>query len=159
MTPNQQIFADEYLKDRNATRAYMVAYPNVKNERVAQANSSKLLSKSIVSEYIDQQLSKLHDASVADVKEILMYLTSVMRGEITEQKLSNQGVVVDVASSTSDRSNAAKQLAKMLGAENLIEKQRLELEKEKAKREAEKAEAKDAGGMLADVLEAVNAIE
>lgn len=30
MTDKQQIFADEYLKDLNGTRAYKVAYPNVK---------------------------------------------------------------------------------------------------------------------------------
>lgn len=33
MTPKQQIFADEYLKDTNGTRAYKVAYPQVKKIR------------------------------------------------------------------------------------------------------------------------------
>ena len=32
LTPKQKIFADEYLIDLNATRAYKVAYPRVKNE-------------------------------------------------------------------------------------------------------------------------------
>lgn len=43
MTEKQKIFADEYLIDLNATRAYLVAYPRVKNENTAAVNGSKLL--------------------------------------------------------------------------------------------------------------------
>ena len=32
MTEKQKIFADEYLIDLNATRAYKIAYPRVKND-------------------------------------------------------------------------------------------------------------------------------
>lgn len=32
MTKKQKIFADEYLIDLNATRAYKVAYPSVKQD-------------------------------------------------------------------------------------------------------------------------------
>lgn len=35
LTPKQKIFADEYLVDLNATRAYKVAYSRVKNEETA----------------------------------------------------------------------------------------------------------------------------
>ncbi len=44
MTEKQQIFADEYLKDLNATRAYKTAYPRVKSDAAARANASKLLT-------------------------------------------------------------------------------------------------------------------
>lgn len=43
MTEKQKIFADEYLIDLNATRAYRVAYPSVKKEEAAAVNGSKLL--------------------------------------------------------------------------------------------------------------------
>ena len=43
MTKKQKIFADEYLIDLNATRAYKVAYPRVKNDDIAAANASRLL--------------------------------------------------------------------------------------------------------------------
>lgn len=39
MTEKQKIFADEYLIDLNATRAYKVAYPRVKNDDIAAANA------------------------------------------------------------------------------------------------------------------------
>lgn len=40
MTKKQKIFADEYLIDLNATRAYRIAYPSVKKDEVARANDS-----------------------------------------------------------------------------------------------------------------------
>ena len=43
LTAKQKIFADEYLIDLNATRAYKVAYPKVKKDETAAANSSRML--------------------------------------------------------------------------------------------------------------------
>ena len=43
LTPKQKIFADEYLIDLNATRAYKVAYPRVRNEETAAAAGARLL--------------------------------------------------------------------------------------------------------------------
>ena len=43
LTTKQKIFADEYLIDFNATRAYKVAYPRVKNDNTASSNASKTL--------------------------------------------------------------------------------------------------------------------
>ena len=48
MTEKQRIFADEYLIDLNATRAYKIAYPRVKNDEVARANSSRMLTNANV---------------------------------------------------------------------------------------------------------------
>jgi phage terminase small subunit len=36
MTAKQRKFADEYLIDLNATRAYKTAYPNVKKDEAAR---------------------------------------------------------------------------------------------------------------------------
>ena len=43
MTEKQKIFADEYLIDLNATRAYKVAYPRVKSDETAAAAAARLL--------------------------------------------------------------------------------------------------------------------
>ena len=43
MTEKQKIFADEYLIDLNATRAYRVAYPNVKKDDTAAAAAARML--------------------------------------------------------------------------------------------------------------------
>ncbi|HBI2030345.1 TPA: terminase small subunit, partial [Enterococcus faecalis] len=71
MTEKQQIFADEYLKDLNGTRAYKVAYPNVKKDSVAAANATRLLRNAKVKTYIDKQLEKMHNERTADAQEVL----------------------------------------------------------------------------------------
>ena len=80
MTDKQRKFADEYIIDCNATRAYLAAYPNIKNEHSARTLASRLLTKVDIKEYIDEQLDKISSEKVADAKEVMEYLTSVMRG-------------------------------------------------------------------------------
>lgn len=84
MTDKQRKFADEYLIDCNATRAYKVAYPSVKKDSVAQANGSRLLLNAMVKSYIEQKLEEISSEKVADAKEVMEYLTSVMRREHKE---------------------------------------------------------------------------
>ena len=79
MTEKQMLFAEEYLKDLNATRAYLSVYKNVKSERVASACASKLLTKANVKAYIDDRLEAIHNSNTADINEVMEYLTSVMR--------------------------------------------------------------------------------
>lgn len=81
MTINQRRFCDEYLIDCNARRAYKAVYTSIKNDNVADANASRLLSNAKVKSYIDEQLQKIEDSKIADVAEVMKYLTSVMRGE------------------------------------------------------------------------------
>lgn len=58
LTPKQKIFADEYLIDLNATRAYKVAYPNCKKDEAAAVNGSKLLRKANILEYIQKCMNE-----------------------------------------------------------------------------------------------------
>ena len=87
MTEKQKIFADEYLIDLNATRAYKVAYPNVKNDAVAAAAAARLLRNVKVKNYIAEQMEKIHNEKTADAQEVIEYLTSVLRGESTAQEI------------------------------------------------------------------------
>lgn len=116
MTEKQQIFADEYLKDLNGTRAYKVAYPNVKKDSVAAANATRLLRNAKVKTYIDKQLEKMHNERTADAQEVLEYLTAVMRGKHKEKTLIGVGegvqAVVDIDVSEKDRLKAAELLGK-----------------------------------------------
>lgn len=84
LTEKQKIFADEYLIDLNATRAYRAAYPKVKTDNVAAQAGSRMLRNVKVSEYINEQLEKLHSDRVADAQEVMEYLTAVMRREKKE---------------------------------------------------------------------------
>lgn len=45
LTPKQKIFADEYLIDLNATRAYKVAYPRVRNEETRCSSRGQIVKK------------------------------------------------------------------------------------------------------------------
>ena len=81
MTDNQRKFCDEYLIDTNATRAYKAAYPHVKSDGAAMAGASRLLRNVKVKAYIDEQLEKISSEKIADAKEVMEYLTSVLRGE------------------------------------------------------------------------------
>ncbi len=56
MTANQKIFADEWLIDRNGTRAYKVAYPKIKNDESAAVMASLTLRKIKIKAYIDAHL-------------------------------------------------------------------------------------------------------
>ena len=92
MTERQKMFADEYLIDCNATRAYKAVYKNVKKDSVASVNASKLLRNTKVKAYVDEQLEKMHDERTADVKEVMEYLTSVMRGESEAEIVVVEGI-------------------------------------------------------------------
>jgi len=92
VTEKQKIFADEYLIDLNATRAYKAAYPNVKKDETARANASRLLTYANVRAYIEDQLQKLHDERSATANEVIEYLTSVMRGESNAEEIVTVGI-------------------------------------------------------------------
>lgn len=91
MTKKQKIFADEYLIDLNATRAYKVAYPNVKNDVTAAAAASRLLRNVKVQEYIAQRMAEKESKRIADQDEVLRYLTSVLRGKSRAQEIVVEG--------------------------------------------------------------------
>lgn len=112
MTDKQRIFADEYLKDLNGTRAYKVAYPNVKKDTTAATNAGRLLRYAEVKAYIDEQLEIMHNERTADAQEILEYLTSVMRGKETETIATSKGLYDGVEVGAKDRLKAAELLGK-----------------------------------------------
>ena len=85
LTEKQKIFCDEYLIDLNATRAYKVAYKNVKNDGTAAAAASRLLRNVKVRNYIDEKLKQKESERIASQDEVLEFLTRVMRGQEVEE--------------------------------------------------------------------------
>ena len=57
MTDKQKMFCNEYLIDMNATRAYMRAYTNCKNEESARRLGSKLLTKIDIKQYVEERIN------------------------------------------------------------------------------------------------------
>lgn len=82
LTPRQKKFCDEYLISGNATDAAVKAGYSPKT---AKNIGSENLAKPDLKAYIDEQLAQLHSEKIADAEEVLKYLTSVMRGEHTEE--------------------------------------------------------------------------
>ena len=123
LTEKQKIFADEYLLDLNATRAYKLAYPSCKKDATAAAAGARLLRNVKVSAYIDEQLEKLHSERVADAQEVMEHLSAVLRGEIDEDVVVIEGVgdgcsearIVRKQVSGRDRLKAAELLGKRYG--------------------------------------------
>ena len=119
MTEKQKLFADEYLIDCNATRAYKVAYPTVKKDEVARANASRLLTNANVQKYINDRMQKIHNEKTADAQEVVEYLTSVLRGKSTSSVLARDEIgaerVIEKPPDEKERLKAAELLGKRYG--------------------------------------------
>ncbi len=82
MTPAQKRFADEYLIDLNATRAYKAAYPSCKKDETANVNGSKLLRNAKVKEYIDIKQKALEEKSGVTQQRIIEELAKIALANI-----------------------------------------------------------------------------
>lgn len=116
MTDKQKRFCDEYLIDCNATQAAIRAGYSPKT---AYSIGEENLKKPELKTYIDERLEQLRSEKIADAQEVLEYLTSVMRGEHTEQVLRLDGdgvqVVDSVQTPTRDKLKAAELIGKRYG--------------------------------------------
>ena len=113
MTLKQQRFADEYIITGNATQAAIKAGYSKKTAKVI-ANEN--LTKPYIKKYIDERLEQLESEKIASQQEVLSYLSSVMRGEMTEQTLRSVGesgqVIAEIDVGAKDRIKAAELLGK-----------------------------------------------
>lgn len=88
LTEKQKRFADEYIISGNATQAAIKAGYSKKTARFVAAEN---LTKPNIKNYIDERLEELKSERTADAQEVLEYLTSVMRGNETEEVLIGVG--------------------------------------------------------------------
>ncbi|HFI0150697.1 TPA: terminase small subunit [Streptococcus suis] len=113
LTLRQKKFADEYIICGNA---YKSAIEAGYSEKYAKTDSHKLLENTRIKLYLDQRLEELKSEKVADQQEVLEFLTSVMRGEKTEQTLCSIGElgqqVIDIDVGAKDRIKAAELIGK-----------------------------------------------
>ncbi len=101
LTAKQQRFCDEYLIDLNATQAAIRAGYSKKTARVI---GSENLIKPAVKSYIEKRMEEKEAELVADSKEVMRYLTSVLRGQ-------SQSEIV-VVESTGDFMSQARTMMK-----------------------------------------------
>lgn len=111
LTVKQQKFADEYIISGNATQAAINAgYA----KRSAHSIGAENLQKPAIFSYIESRRKKISDGKIADQREILEYLTGLMRGEETEPVATAKGIFPDVEVGAKDRVKAAELLGKRL---------------------------------------------
>ena len=114
LSQQQKDFANEYIISGNAVQAAKKAGYST---NYAKSQSHKLLENVGLKSYIDERLKEIESAKTATQQEVLEYLTSVMRGEQTEEILIGRGqgfqekTNIDV--SAKDRLKAADLLNKI----------------------------------------------
>lgn len=133
LKPQEQLFATEYIANKG--NAYQAAIKAGYKPRTA-ANAYEWLLETLtnpnkkrhlpykpeLAEAIKAEMERLHTEKTADAKEVIEYLTAVMRGEHTEQtlRLIGEGVqtIDDIEVGAKERLKATEILAKILGILN-----------------------------------------
>lgn len=77
LTEKQKIFVNEYLVDLNATRAYKVAYSNVKKDDTAAVNGNRLLRNAKVKEYLDERMREREKRTEITQDKVLEELAAI----------------------------------------------------------------------------------
>ena len=137
LTAKQQRFCDEYLVDLNATQA---AIRSGYSEKTAYSQGQRMLKNVEVKAFIEKRMAEKEELLIAKQDEVMRYLTSVMRRELSESvvvtlqnktekwvvdedtgKLKKQTVteekpaVVDIPAKLVDANKAAELIGKRYG--------------------------------------------
>lgn len=83
LTDKQELFIREYMKDLNATQAYIRAGYKV-SENVAKTNASRLLSNANIRARIDELINKRSEKLELDAQWVLTKLKDVAERCLTE---------------------------------------------------------------------------
>jgi phage terminase small subunit len=102
LTDKQKLFADEYLIDLNATRAYKAVYKNIKNDETAAVNGNRLLRNAKVAEYINHRMEERSKRTEITQDFVLKELYEIAKAKgtdfakvVDEPIISNGAYVMD----------------------------------------------------------------
>lgn len=113
MNERQKRFVDYYVQTGNASEAARLAGYS---KRIANRIGAENLSKPVIQREISRRLDELKTQRTADTQEILEHLTSVIRGEVSEEVVTNSGKKFVAKVTERDRLKAAEMLLKVQGA-------------------------------------------
>ena len=88
ITERQRRFVNYYLELGNQVQAAIKAGYS---ERYAKDQAFRILEIPEIKEYYEDRLQEIESKRVANIKEVMAYLTSVMRGEETEEMIVVEG--------------------------------------------------------------------
>ena len=120
MIKRMKDFADYYLESGNI---YQSAIKAGYSENYAKTNASRLLEKDSVKNYMDERLKEINSKRIADITEVMEYLTKGLRQELEEEVIIVEGcgdgyseaVVKKKKISLKDSNKCAEMLAKRFG--------------------------------------------
>ena len=121
--PKWEAFCLHYAKTGNASEAYRMAGYKTENERSIYSNCNRLLKNDDIRARLAELAEELASEKIANIREVQEYLTSVIRGETTDDVVVTEGCgdgvseakIVKVRTSNVARIKAATELAKMQG--------------------------------------------
>ncbi len=93
MTKKQKIFADEYLIDLNATRAYRVAYPSVRKDETAAAAAARMLRNFKVQKYISERMQERQQRTEITQDMVIQELAAIAFSRATDYATVRNGSV------------------------------------------------------------------
>lgn len=124
LTPKEKKFCQEYVRTGNASEAVRLAGYSEKNVR---QRGSKMLSKDYIQAYINELMEELKKETIADADEVMQLLTSIARGQTTEEN-----VVVDKAGNVSIVETRVKEKERVKALELLGKRYKLYTDKVEA---------------------------
>ena len=156
LSPKQEKFIDAYIELGNATEAAKRAGYKCKSDRAFISLGNQNLTKLDI--FIKERLEEVKNSRIADIMEVMEFLTAVLRGEITEVLLNPvTGEREDVATNVRTRIDAAKEILKRYPNKLDAERQKLLLDKLKLEIESMKpdTDADSRALIIDDVAKAI----
>lgn len=110
LTAKQSTFIDAYLGEAKMNAAQAARIAGYKHPETQGAENLRKLRP-----WIDEVMSKRHSDAIATQEEIQQFFTAVVRGEVKEEVVSNNGKILEVPASTKDRIKAAECMGRAYG--------------------------------------------
>nr|DAI73260.1 MAG TPA: Terminase small subunit [Caudoviricetes sp.] len=117
LTPKQEAFIDAYIETGNASEAAKRAGYS---EKTARAVGAENLTKPYIKAAIEARQVEIRSKRTADITEVMEFLTSALRGELTDDTVVVEGTgegmsnarIIETRISSRDRIKAAENLLK-----------------------------------------------
>ena len=120
----QQKFIDAYIELGNATEAAKRAGYKCRSAHAYESLGAENVRK--LEPFINERMKELKQARIADLNEVLEFLSSVLRGEITEIVFNpSDGAKEEVRANVRSRVDAARELLKRYPSKLDEERQKL----------------------------------
>lgn len=154
----QQKFIDAYIELGNATEAAKRAGYKCRSAHAYESLGAENVRK--LEPFINARMKELKQAKTADLTEVLEFLTSVLRGEITEIVFNPiDGQQEEIRANVRSRVDAARELLKRYPSKLDEERQKLLLEKLRAEIKDMRGEVSDQQVVIVDDIEEALRIE